>query len=211
MERDSCCVMPDSRINKWWCNVLDSGSNQTPSLSKQITLMLKYSSNNRNVLWSSDMCCKSRNSPWPLWGLEWRSWSWALFSVALCSSPDYFISLVTLIELDSSLKVRSVWICADMWLVNSEFLFYKSGLILFSIFIWRLQWYICSITYSISSNTSYWIWLRICKALLKSVAIWRWQFFCPFPFPRIAYLQLHLFSLNPVFFFNRRQVEQIFI
>lgn len=48
-------------------------------------------------------------------------------SVALCSSPDYFISLVTHMELDFSLKIR-----ADRWLVNSESLFYKSGL--FSIF-----------------------------------------------------------------------------
>lgn len=76
--------MLDSRINKWWCNVLDSGSNQTSSLSKQITLMLKYSSNHINVLWFSDMCCKSCNSPWSLSGLEWRSWVRLSFQELCC-------------------------------------------------------------------------------------------------------------------------------
>lgn len=55
-------------------------------------------------------------------------------SVASCSGPDYFISLVTLIELDSSLKVTPVRISADTWLVNAEPLFYKSALVLFSTF-----------------------------------------------------------------------------
>lgn len=145
--------MLDSRINKWWCNVLDSGSNHTSSLSKQITLMLKYSSNNINVLWFSDMCCKSCNSPWSLSGLEWRSWVRLSFQELCCIM--YFISLVTLIELDSSLKVTPVRISADTWLVNAEPLFYKSGLVLFSTFFWRLWWYICAITSTVSSNTLY--------------------------------------------------------
>lgn len=149
--------MLDSRINKWWCNVLDSGSNQTSSLSKQITLMLKYSSNHINVLWFSDMCCKSCNSPWSLSGLEWRSWVRLSFQELCCImqwSWLFYFSCNT----DRTWFLPKSYTCANKcgyMLSNAEPLFYKSDLVLFSTFFWKLRWYICAITSAVSSNTLY--------------------------------------------------------